>query len=106
MSPNIIGFDLVERLGLTKADIITVRCSRGNFKGKLWFLGTQEEVKARDKDAAELIASVDTGEEINLSSISLELVQLTMTNGTRHLVMLRLIKNRTQFSQIPKPRTQ
>ena len=70
-SPNIIGLDLVERLGLAKADAVTVRCSRGSFKGKLWFLGTHEEVKVREKDASELMARIDAGEDINLSSISL-----------------------------------
>ena len=37
----------------------------------MWFVGTHEEVKAREKDAAELMARVEVGEEINLSSISL-----------------------------------
>ena len=70
-SSSILGLDLVERLGLAKGDKVLVRCQRGDFEGKVWFLGSNYDVKEKEKDAAKYMDRLDAGEEINLSNVSL-----------------------------------
>ena len=48
-----------------------VRCLKGDFEGKIWFLGTKEEVSSQEKEAERIMRRVEEGEIINLSDISL-----------------------------------
>ena len=70
-SPAIVKLDLVERLGLAKNDKITVRCASGDYVGKIWFLGTNAEVKVQEKEAEQIMRRIEDGENINVSDISL-----------------------------------
>ena len=62
---------LVERLGLTKGDKVTVRCPSGLFEGKVWFLGTAEEVASQEKVAESIMKRIDEGKNLNISEVSL-----------------------------------
>ena len=70
-SSAIVQQDLVERLGLSKNDKIVVRCSGGEYTGKVWFLGTNAEVKSKEKEAEQIMRRIEDGESLNLSEISL-----------------------------------
>ena len=70
-SPSILDMDLVERLGLQKNDKVMVRCLKGDFEGKIWFLGTKEEVSSQEKEAERIMRRVEEGEIFNISDISL-----------------------------------
>ena len=70
-SSSILQQDLVERLGLAKNDKVLVRCARGDYIGKIWFLGTNEEVLAQEKVAETIMRRIESGENINLSDVSL-----------------------------------
>ena len=67
--------DLVERLGVAKSDQLIIRCKKGNFAGKVWFVGTNADVKCKEKEASELMERIESGEDINLSNISLGAVE-------------------------------
>ena len=69
-SSSILQQDLVERLGLAKNDKVLVRCAR-DYIGKIWFLGTNEEVLAQEKVAETIMRRIESGENINLSDVSL-----------------------------------
>ena len=68
-SSIIHDFDLVERLGLTKGDKVTVRCSMGLFEGKIWFWGANEEVTCQEKVAESIMRRIDEGESLNLPEV-------------------------------------
>ena len=70
-SSAILHQDLVERLGLAKGDQVKVRCPGGEFTGKVWFLGTNEEVRSKEKEAEQIMRRIDEGESLNISDISL-----------------------------------
>ena len=70
-SPSILNNDLVERLGLAKNDLVTIRCAQGDYVGKIWFMGTNAEVLAQEKVAETIMRRINDGENLNLSEISL-----------------------------------
>ena len=63
--------DLVERLGVKKSDQLNVRCKQRTFAGKVWIVGTNADVKRKEKEASELVENIESGEDINLSNITL-----------------------------------
>ena len=70
-SQSIVGMDLVERLGVAKSDQLNIRCRKGTFTGKVWFVETNADVKRKAREASELMERFESGEDINLSNISL-----------------------------------
>ena len=79
-SSAIHNLDLVERLGLTKGDKVTVRCPSGLFEGKVWFLGIAEEVASQEKVAESIMKRIDEGESLNISEVSLGQVHADKEN--------------------------
>ena len=71
LSKQILYLDNVERLGLSKNDTVTVAFSKGHFEGKIWFLGTHDEVEKQLPEAEKVMRRVAEGDKINLSDISL-----------------------------------
>ena len=68
-SPNILNLDNVERLCLSKNDIVLVSCKKSNYEDKIWYMGTHDEVAKQVQEAERVMNRNDDGETINLSEI-------------------------------------
>ena len=67
--PNILNLDNVERLCLSKNDIVLVSCKKSNYEDKIWYMGTHDEVAKQVQEAERVMNRNDDGETINLSEI-------------------------------------